>query len=282
MDASSRPRASGPGPRRPRRRLQIGRSAGGGRCRASLAPASRSWWPRDSRRCWAISTVPARSRAPSRRRCRRLPWSGSISPTCVAGRARRALEVAAAGGHALLLRGPPGAGKTMLARRLPGLLPPLSFAEALEATRVHGAAGRLDAQHPIVTERPLRAPHHSASLAGLLGGGSPPRPGEVSLAHRGVLFLDELPEFERRALEAVRSSRSAASRLRVRAVPAAFPPTSSWSPPRTPARVAGGSRDNATVAATTEPSRAMPRGSRAPCSPATTCTSASRASPGAS
>jgi magnesium chelatase family protein len=107
-------------------------------------------------------------------------------------RAQRALEVAAAGGHALLFRGPPGSGKTMLARRLPGLLPPLSFEEALETTRVHGAAGRLGPELPIVTERPMRAPHHSASLAGLLGGGSPPRPGEVSLAHRGVLFLDEL------------------------------------------------------------------------------------------
>jgi magnesium chelatase family protein len=118
--------------------------------------------------------------------------------------AKRAIEVAAAGGHAVLLRGPPGSGKTMLARRLPSLLPPPDFAESLEATRVHGAAGRLDEQRPIVLQRPFRAPHHTASAAGLLGGGSPPRPGEVSLAHTGVLFLDELPEFERRVLEGLR------------------------------------------------------------------------------
>jgi magnesium chelatase family protein len=115
--------------------------------------------------------------------------------------AKRALEIAAAGGHALLLRGAPGSGKTMLARRLPGVLPMLDPEETLEVARIHGAAGLRDAPS---TARPFRAPHHTASTAGLLGGRNPPVPGEVSLAHRGVLFLDELPEFERRGLESLR------------------------------------------------------------------------------
>ncbi|NLA23734.1 MAG: YifB family Mg chelatase-like AAA ATPase, partial [Bacteroidales bacterium] len=117
---------------------------------------------------------------------------------------KRALEISAAGGHNLIMIGAPGAGKTMLARRMPGILPPLSLGEALETTKIHSVAGVVGEQTSLITHRPFRAPHHTISDVAMVGGGSYPQPGEISLAHNGVLFLDELPEFKRTVLEVMR------------------------------------------------------------------------------
>jgi magnesium chelatase family protein len=132
------------------------------------------------------------------------PLDADLSDIVGQDQVKRALEVAVAGAHNVLLNGPPGAGKTMLARRLPSIMPALTRAEAIEITRIHSVAGLLPADVPLVTRRPFRAPHHTISSPGLVGGGGTPRPGEVSLGHLGVLFLDEFPEFRLSALEGLR------------------------------------------------------------------------------
>lgn len=141
--------------------------------------------------------------APQARRYERMQSYPDLIDIKAQESAKRALEIAAAGGHNLLLSGPPGAGKSMLAQRLPGILPPLSPAETLEVSMIHSISGTLP-EGGLMTARPFRDPHHSASLAALVGGGARAKPGEVSLSHRGVLFLDELPEFSRQTLESLR------------------------------------------------------------------------------
>jgi magnesium chelatase family protein len=152
----------------------------------------------------AAATGETRASAPASTNDAPAPLDADMADVRGQRLARRALEIAAAGGHSLLMIGSPGTGKSMLAERLPGILPPMTQTERIETTIVHSAAGLLPPGVGLLARRPFRAPHHTISTAGLVGGGRPPRPGEASLAHRGVLFLDELPEFHRDALETLR------------------------------------------------------------------------------